>query len=131
MREGDREYFYAQLDRLFPGLKQRYIDAFGLRYECTSPNNDRADDYLPRNLCQAHGILSDSHAVFRYLGELPEGPPPQVSMFDLLDQGVGTPIRGIHPNDPDNEACNALDPIIKSRAIRAAIIFVGSRCSDC
>ena len=84
MREGDREYFYAQLDRLFPGLKQRYIDAFGLRYECTSPNNDRLMAIF-RETCAQHGILSDSHAVFRYLGELPP-PPPQVSMFDLLKE---------------------------------------------
>lgn len=40
LREGDREYFYAALDRHFPGLKQRYADAYGLRYEIASPNAD-------------------------------------------------------------------------------------------
>lgn len=83
LREGDREYFYTQLDRLFPGVKQRYIDAFGLSYECASPNNDRLMA-LYHETCQTHGILSDPHAVFRYLGELPEG-PPQISMFDLME----------------------------------------------
>ena len=37
LREGNREYFYAQLDRYFPGLKQRYIRAYGNAYELPSP----------------------------------------------------------------------------------------------
>lgn len=37
LREGSREYFYAQLDRLFPGLKERYVRTYGLRYEIPSP----------------------------------------------------------------------------------------------
>lgn len=83
LREGDREYFYAQLDRLFPGLKQRYIQAFGLSYVCNSPNNARLMALLAGR-CQKHGILYDPDAVFRYLRELPEE-PPQLSMFDLVE----------------------------------------------
>jgi len=37
LREGNREYFYAQLDRKFPGLKQRYIGTYGNAYELPSP----------------------------------------------------------------------------------------------
>jgi len=37
LREGNREYFYAALDRLFPGLKHRYADAYGLQYEIPIP----------------------------------------------------------------------------------------------
>ena len=29
LREGDREYYYAALDRHFPGLKQHYIEHYG------------------------------------------------------------------------------------------------------
>jgi DNA repair photolyase len=83
LREGDREYFYAQLDRLFPGLKQRYIEAFGLSYVCNSPDSDRLTAML-NDKCQKHGILCDPHAVFAYLGEPPEE-PPQISMFDLVE----------------------------------------------
>lgn len=83
LREGDREYFYAQLDRLFPGVKQRYIDAFGLSYECQSPNNG-ALMQIYNDTCQQHGILSSPHDVFRYMGELPQD-PPQLSMFDLME----------------------------------------------
>jgi hypothetical protein len=40
MREGNREYFYQQLDRLFPGMRAQYIRKFALQYELSS---DRAD----------------------------------------------------------------------------------------
>jgi DNA repair photolyase len=83
LREGDREYFYMNLDRLFPGLKRRYIGAFGLRYECYSPNNGRLMT-LFTNRCQQHGILCNPHAVFRFLREPPEE-PPQMSLFDLVE----------------------------------------------
>ena len=36
LREGNREYFYAQLDRLFPGLKERYIREYGAQYVVSS-----------------------------------------------------------------------------------------------
>ena len=32
LREGNREYFYAQLDRLFPGLKERYMRRYRNQY---------------------------------------------------------------------------------------------------
>ena len=33
LRDGDREYYYAALDRHFPGLKERYIRTYGNAYE--------------------------------------------------------------------------------------------------
>ncbi len=41
IREGQREYFYRQLDSRFPGLKDRYIKSFGLQYSCNAPNHNR------------------------------------------------------------------------------------------
>ena len=38
LREGDREYYYAALDKHFPGMKQRYIERYGNSYELPSPN---------------------------------------------------------------------------------------------
>ena len=32
LRDGNREYFYEQLDRLFPGMKGRYMKEFGNGY---------------------------------------------------------------------------------------------------
>ena len=83
LREGDREYFYAQLDRLFPGVRQRYIDTFGLAYECRSPNNEKLMK-IYNDTCQKHGILYEPNEVFAYLHALPE-PLPQISMFDLME----------------------------------------------
>jgi DNA repair photolyase len=37
LRAGSRDYYYQKLDRLFPGIKARYIRHYGDRYECNSP----------------------------------------------------------------------------------------------
>ena len=38
LREGDREYYYAALDRHFPGMKEQYIKQYGNAYDLPSPN---------------------------------------------------------------------------------------------
>jgi len=81
LREGDREYYYAALDRYFPGMKERYIKRYGNAYELPSP---RAGELkaLFRRTCKANGILSSPEDCFRFLWELPEK-YPQMSLFDL------------------------------------------------
>ena len=71
LREGTREYFYAQLDRHFPGLKQRYIRAYGNAYELPSPRQKELLE-LFHNACEAHGIWHDNSQIFRYLSCLEE-----------------------------------------------------------
>ena len=68
MREGSRDYFYKKLDEHFPGMKQKYIRAFGNSYECRSPNNARLYDIF-RDVCQKHGIMYKTDEVFSYLHE--------------------------------------------------------------
>lgn len=68
LREGNREYFYEQLDHLFPGMKERYQKAFGNNYVCTSPNN-KALMKLFRETCRKHHIVYDFHEVFTYLNK--------------------------------------------------------------
>ena len=41
LRSGQREYFYRELDRKFPGLSRKYIDRYGGEYGCPSPDYDR------------------------------------------------------------------------------------------
>ncbi len=41
LRLGQREYFYDALQRLYPGLKERYQDTYGSSYNCPSPNHRR------------------------------------------------------------------------------------------
>ncbi|MDR1204781.1 MAG: radical SAM protein [Peptococcaceae bacterium] len=80
MRDGNREYFYSQLDRLFPGMKQKYILQFGKVYVCDSPNSGRLSEIL-RNVCARQDILCDSGAVFSYLREF-ESQRGQLSLFE-------------------------------------------------
>lgn len=41
MRDRQRDHFYQQLDRLFPGLRHQYEAQYGLRYSCPSPHAKR------------------------------------------------------------------------------------------
>ncbi len=57
IREGQREYFYAALDREFPGLKQRYIDRYGLDYSCAVPEAAELRRWF-ETLCREAGIYT-------------------------------------------------------------------------
>ena len=37
LRPGSREYYYHKLDRLFPGIKEKYINHYGGQYQCSVP----------------------------------------------------------------------------------------------
>ena len=71
LREGDREYYYAALDRHFPGLKEKYIRTYGGSYEVPSPNRGPLME-LFRSFCREHGILYKPEDCFSYMGHLPE-----------------------------------------------------------
>ena len=74
IRDGDREYFFAALDRHFPGMTQRYIRTFGGAYDCPSPNNAKLWEVFARE-CAAHGVLYRVNDVFSYLHALPAAEP--------------------------------------------------------
>jgi DNA repair photolyase len=71
LREGDREYYYAALDRHFPGLKEKYIRTYGGAYEVPSPESARLMAMF-RTFCRDHGILYTPEDCFDYLYRLPE-----------------------------------------------------------
>ena len=71
LRDGNREYFYAHLDRHFPGLKETYIRTYGNAYELPSPR-ERELSRLFHEECDRRGILHDNGTVFRYLNTLEE-----------------------------------------------------------
>lgn len=66
LREGDREYFYQKLDEHFPGLKARYMAAFGNSYECPSPRQQTLMALFRRE-CAAQGVMSEPGEIFAYL----------------------------------------------------------------
>ena len=81
LREGDREYYYAALDKHFPGMKQRYIQRYGNSYELPSPNAKVLQGIL-RRICKENGMLSNPNDCFRYMNELPDK-YQQMSLFDI------------------------------------------------
>lgn len=83
LREGNREYFYRQLDRLFPGLKEKYIRTYGNRYEIESQNSSRLMKLFHQK-CSENGIVHDNEQIFRYLQTFEEkGTGRQLSLWDL------------------------------------------------
>lgn len=81
LREGDREYYYAALDRHFPGMKTRYIQRYGNAYELPSPRA-RELRALFHSICAENGILDTPEACFEYMYDFPEN-KAQMSLFDL------------------------------------------------
>ena len=79
LRDGDREYYYAALDRHFPGLKQRYMQAYGNAYELPSPNA-RELWRLFHEKCQEYGIWHDNKQIFSYMTTFEEK-DTQLSLF--------------------------------------------------
>ena len=81
LREGNREYFYKMLDRNFPGMKERYIKAFGNSYVADSPNSAELNALL-RRFCAEHGIMADNEQIFEYLSAFEEKKSgEQMSLF--------------------------------------------------
>lgn len=79
LREGDREYFYSQLDRKFPGMKERYMQTFGNAYEVNSPRNRELTDTF-HEMCEAYGIIHDNKRIFQYLAKI-EDADEQLRLF--------------------------------------------------
>lgn len=71
LREGDREYYYAALDKYFPGLKEQYRRKYGHAYELPSDNNKELMK-LYYATCKKHGIMCNAEQIFSYLHEFPE-----------------------------------------------------------
>ena len=71
LREGDREYFYAALNRHFPGLKERYIRTYGNAYELPSQNRERLMK-LFEDFCRVRSILYRPEDCFSYMSVFPE-----------------------------------------------------------
>jgi DNA repair photolyase len=71
LRDRQRDYYYEQLDRQFPGVRAQYERRFGLRYEAPA-NRARELSQLFNRLCVEHSIAT---CVKRY------EPPRQLGLF--------------------------------------------------
>ncbi len=82
LREGNREYFYRQSDRLFPGLKEKYIRTYGNQYVAESRNNKDLMRFFHRK-CEEAGIVHDNGQIFNYLHFFEENSAnKQLSIWD-------------------------------------------------
>ena len=92
LREGNREYFYAALDRLSKNqvvstgstttsLKERYQKTFGYSYMCASPHERELMFYLSQQ-CRRNNIMLGTDSVFKWMEEFPQKDPLQPSLFD-------------------------------------------------
>ncbi len=83
LRDGNREYFYSQLDKYFPGLKGEYIKVYGNQYAVSSPDNKRLMK-LFNEKCDEHGIVYNNDLIFEYLQTFEEKQAAkQMSLWDL------------------------------------------------
>ncbi len=64
MRDRQRAYFYAALDREFPGLTQKYIARYGTRYQCASPRANTLWAAFTR-ACDEAGIFYQMRDITR------------------------------------------------------------------
>lgn len=82
LRNGNREYFYHQLDRLFPQMKERYIKIYGNQYKINSPNSKSLMGLFHQK-CKKHGIIHHNNEIFEYLNTFEEKQKEkQLSLFD-------------------------------------------------
>lgn len=85
LREGDREYYYAALDKHFPGLKRKYIERYANAYAVPSPNAGKLMRIFV-DTCRQNDILCTPEDCFHYLQELPDK-DQQMSFFDMDQRG--------------------------------------------
>ncbi len=63
LREGNREYFYSQLDQFFPHLKQKYMRTYGNQYMIESPNGKHLMRLFHQR-CKENGIMHNNEQIF-------------------------------------------------------------------
>lgn len=71
LRDGNREYFYRNLDKHFAGLKEKYIAEFGNDYALPSPNNQKLMSIFKSRTSKA-GILNNWNEIYDFLVDFPQ-----------------------------------------------------------
>lgn len=64
LRKNQRNYYYEQLDRCFPNLKDRYIRVYGDRYMCNVQNRSYLFKLFKAE-CEKYGILYDMKDIIK------------------------------------------------------------------
>ncbi len=80
LRDGNREYYYKELDKSFPGIKALYQSQYGLSYEIVSPKQKELMSIV-YSVCKEKGIMVNPNEVFSYLRTYEEKQNIQLSLF--------------------------------------------------
>ena len=79
LRENQRDYYYTQLDKNFKGLKEKYQNYYGERYNCIVPNYKKLYKVFTDE-CDKYGILYNMKDIIKaYKKEIKEN--EQISLF--------------------------------------------------
>jgi len=62
LRKGSREYYYNHLDKILPGVKEKYMKRYGNRYTCISPHSKKLWGVFTSE-CNRLGLLYDMKAI--------------------------------------------------------------------
>lgn len=82
LRDGDRQYYYEQLDKHFPGMKERYRKTYGEAYALPVPKEQELMRLL-RETCQKHNIVYHADELFEYMNRFEDKQAGvQMSLFD-------------------------------------------------
>lgn len=68
LRDGDREYYYDMLNKLFPGVAEKYIAQYGNSYDIISKNNDELMRIFNK-VCIENNIMHTPDECFRFTSE--------------------------------------------------------------
>lgn len=81
LRDGSRQYYYHNLDKHFPGLKEKYRKEYGASYELLSGNHKKLEEIFYQQ-CHQHDIVCDYRKIFNYMNTYEEGRQyKQISLF--------------------------------------------------
>ncbi len=82
LREGNREYFYQQLDRHFPGMKEQYIRRYGNLYQIPSPRQKELMRIFYSE-CKSYGIETRTDHLWEELSRFEDKQQGhQMSLFE-------------------------------------------------
>lgn len=79
LRDGDREYYYSMLDKLFPNLTKKYIKKYGNSYNVVSQKNEELMSFFNK-VCEEHNIIYNPDECFKYTSEYVEE-DNQITLF--------------------------------------------------
>lgn len=66
LRDGDRQYYYKQIDKHFPGLKERYMKEYGNAYGISPPNREALHSIVVE-ASKYYGMAYKDYEIFDYM----------------------------------------------------------------